>query len=247
MIIAIYNNKGGCGKTTITVNLAYELAVLGKKVCVIDLDGQSNTTSYLSEKSDDYSTFEAVINGSENIKNLIVKSDFKDVDVIRSSADMNLLEANFASDEYGTVEDVIQRLTKAKEDLSTYDYVLLDMPPSALNVTELLLNIFADKVIVPTLCTSDGIAGLGGVLNMVNPESVLCVLPSRVSRRNTIAQRHLKELKSALGGIVSDTYIQLSQAIENAPEEKKPARAYFYCKATSDFRKIAEKIIKIKS
>lgn len=244
MILAIYNNKGGCGKTTITVNLAYELAQLKKSVCVIDLDGQSNTTSYISERKDGDKTFETIINGTEKISDIIRPSEFKGVDIVPAASELNLLESNFASDEYGTVDDVLARLDEAKKELERYDIVLLDMPPSALNVTDLILNIFADKIIVPIICNNDGLDGLQGVLNMVDASKIMYLLPSRVNKKNSTTQRHLEELKEALGEYVCDVHIRLSQAIENANEHKKPARTYFFCSATSDFKKIAGLIVK---
>ena len=136
-IISVINQKGGVGKTTTVINLAAGLALLNKKILVVDLDPQGNATTGLgisnSDNSDD--TIYGVLNGTKKILEIIKKTQFQNIDLISSNVDLSGLEVETAG--------VTRRAFISKEQImaylndfnNKYEYVLIDCPPSLSLVT----------------------------------------------------------------------------------------------------------------
>ncbi|WP_234885200.1 ParA family protein, partial [Clostridium tarantellae] len=124
-IISVTNQKGGCAKTTTVSNLAASLGNLGKKVLVIDNDAQGNLTSSLGIK-DFSNTIYHLINYNTSIDKVILKTNFKNVDIIPSNLDYSNIELELAS--------ISKREYKLKNILNNsnlnYDYILIDCNPS---------------------------------------------------------------------------------------------------------------------
>ena len=162
-IIAIVNQKGGVGKTTTAVNLTAGLGLLGKKVLIVDIDPQGNTTSGfgINKKEVVFSSYH-VITGDKSAEMIIRKTDFKGVDIIPSAMDLAGAEIELSNME--------NRETKLKNALAAvrekYDYILLDCPPSLGLIT---LNSFAaaDTVLVPIQCEYYALEGLSQLTNTI--------------------------------------------------------------------------------
>ena len=126
-IIAITNQKGGVGKTTTSVNLSAALAYLGKKVLLIDIDPQANATQGIgiNRSQLDLTVYDAITQGT-SMKDIVLHSDVKNLDVIPANIDLAGVEIELSQVKTGRE----QRLKKAlKEIQDLYHYIIIDCPP----------------------------------------------------------------------------------------------------------------------
>lgn len=139
-IIAITNQKGGVGKTTTSVNLSAALAYLGKKVLLIDIDPQANATQGIgiNRSQLDLTVYDAITQGT-SMKDIVLHSDVKNLDVIPANIDLAGVEIELSQVKTGRE----QRLKKAlKEIQDLYHYIIIDCPPALglLNTNALRIN-----------------------------------------------------------------------------------------------------------
>lgn len=159
-ILAFSNQKGGVGKTTTVQNLGKGLSNLGKRVLLVDLDAQGNLTdSYGIDNQSLNKTVYHVLKGSESIKNVIMKS--QGVDILPSN-----LELSGADLEFSSIPGREFLLKDALEELSEYDYILIDCPP---NLSIMTLNALsaAHKVYIPLQTEYYSIKGMAQLLDSI--------------------------------------------------------------------------------
>jgi len=126
--IAIFNQKGGVGKTTTNINLAASLAMKGKKVLVLDIDPQGNTTSGLGiiKKDMEYTSYELLTDDEVDIKDTIVKTTTEGLDLIPASVSLAGAEVELVK-----MDGREKRLKNALDQIKDkYDYIFIDCPPS---------------------------------------------------------------------------------------------------------------------
>lgn len=163
MIIGIYNHKGGVGKTTVTVNLAYEFAKMGKSVAVVDLDGQCNTTNFFDLANKDVTISDVFTSGTE-ISRAIYNTRYSDIAMVPCDKRADDLIDSFANGECGTQEDVVQRISSSKEYLNgNYDIILVDFPPQFSTVTKLFMMLLCDKMLVVSTLDVQSIEGIQSI------------------------------------------------------------------------------------
>ncbi len=163
-IIAIANQKGGVGKTTTTINLAACLAEAGKKVLVIDLDPQGNTTSGLGlDKDEMENTVYELILGDASIKQCMHKTDYEGLQVLPSN--VNLAGAEIELLDVKDKEYVLRNEIDFIE--ADFDYILIDCPPS-LNMLTVNAMTTAKSVLVPIQCEYYALEGLSQLMHTIN-------------------------------------------------------------------------------
>lgn len=229
-IIAVYHNKGGVGKTTVVVNLAAALSRKGKRVLVVDLDSQANTTFGMGlikfeNEEDDYikdKNIQHVLKSkkSDSIQEITKRSQFNtpEADVVPSH--INLMQAEYEIQDLDYTKYMLGKRLKAVED--KYDIVLIDTPPS-LGLFARIALIAADYLIIPSDLKPFANQGLRNVINFIedintfkdlvdkNPISIIGVLPSKISpnpkfRQYTLPKR-IKKVQENYGLPVMDSYI----------------------------------------
>lgn len=229
-IIALANQKGGVGKTTTTINLAASLAVLEKKVLIIDADPQANATSGVGHdvKNVQLSIYECLVDEIEAHK-AILKTGIEGLDIIPSHID--LVGAEIEMLNLNNREHVLDAVIKQVSD--NYDYILIDCSPSLGLITVNALTA-ADSVIIPVQCEYFALEGLGKLLNTIkiiqsrlNPDlAIEGFLLTMYDARLNLANQVREEVQTHFGDMVFETLINRNIKLSEAPSYGVPAVLY---------------------
>lgn len=229
-IISIANQKGGVGKTTTAINLSAALAEKGKKILVIDMDPQGNTSSGFGiDKNQIEDTIYELILGYSAINETIIRNVMDRLDMIPSNVNLAGAEIELIGKE--RKESILKKeLDFIRED---YDYILIDCPPS-LNILTVNAMVASDTVLVPIQCEFYALEGLSQLIYTIN------LIRERINReleieglvftmydgRTNLSQQVVENVKANVKQRVYETVIPRNIRLAEAPSYGEPITLY---------------------
>ena len=248
-IIAIANQKGGVGKTTTTLNLAAAFAEVGHRVLVLDLDPQGNASTGLGSLADEreFTTYDVLV--AESVEErFVTQTNVENLYLIPSTTDLSSADIELASTKN---RSLMLRTVLNNSDLSKYEYIFFDCPPS-LNVLTVNALIAAGSLIIPLQSEFFALEGLSQLLMSVrevrslgNPDlRIEGVVLTMFDARNRLSLQVEEDARENLGDLVFNTVIPRNVRISEAPSFSMPVLSYdSRSKGALAYRELAQEIL----
>jgi chromosome partitioning protein len=227
--IAVANQKGGVGKTDLCVNLASCLSKLGRKVLLLDIDPQANSTDYLTSVNPKVTVRDLLMKDDVNVDDVILKTDFENMYLIPSEQALSVAQVQLANEV--NMQFRLKRRLKGLGD--DYDYIFIDTPPSLGLLTVNALTV-ADQVLIPIQThyfAMDGVAKLQDTVNTIkedlNPNlKIGGIVLTMYDRRTSLSKEVEQNVRKAFRGRVFETVIPTNVKLAESPSYHKPILEY---------------------
>ncbi len=246
-IISIANQKGGCGKTTTSINLVSTLALNGKKTLLIDLDPQAHATLGLNrdDKNSIYNVISRITPRKLSLRDIVQRVD-KNFDIVPSNVLVGTLEQELA-DEIGREMKLSECIATVKD---AYDYIIIDCPPSLgfLTVNSIRAS---HEIIIPVEMSRFSVQGVEHLIDIINlirdrlnhpvtPRVLITMFDSRL--RHSFSM--LDKIKRQFGDMLFATIVHTNVKLKESAVEGKPVMAYDkYCRGAKDYYTLAKELI----
>ena len=250
-ILALANQKGGVGKTTTAINLAAGLAELGKRILLVDIDPQGNSSTGLGIRPDarKKTSYDLIVDGVP-LQDVVIETGIPDVMIIPANADLSSADLDIVANEKRSylLHDALRR---PEMDAYSFDYILIDCPP-ALSLLTVNALVACNSVLVPLQCEFFALEGLSQLLSTVeqvkrslNPRlTIHGIVLTMFDPRNKLATQVVADVRDHMGEKVYDTVIPRNVRVSEAPSYGKPALLYdLRCAGSQAYLKLASEII----
>lgn len=235
-VISLINQKGGVGKTTTSINLSASLAILNKKVLLIDLDPQCNATTGIGlNKGEIEKSIYNVLNGTCKIEDAIIKTKYKNLYVLPANInlagiDIEIMDHSRENPNFIRTDQLKNHIEKIKP---SFDFIIIDCPPALGIITTNALTA-SDSVIIPVQCEYFALEGITQLLKAImytqqnlNPNlSIEGVLLTMLDVRTNLGVEVVEEIRSYFKDKVYNTIIPRLIRLTEAPSHGKPIIAY---------------------
>ena len=248
-IISIANQKGGVGKTTTAINLSAALAETGKKILIIDIDPQGNTSSGFGiDKNQIEDTIYELILGYSAVNEAIMKEVITNIDVIPSNVNLAGAEIELIGKE--RKESILKKeLDFVRDD---YDFIIIDCPPS-LNILTVNAMVASDTVLVPIQCEFYALEGLSQLIHTINlvrerinhQLEIEGIVFTMYDGRTNLSQQVVENVKANVTQRVYDTVIPRNIRLAEAPSYGEPITTYDPKSTGAEaYRNLAKELLK---
>jgi chromosome partitioning protein len=232
-ILALANQKGGVGKTTTAINLAAGLAELGKKILLVDVDPQGNSSTGLGIRPDarKKTSYDLIVDGAQ-LQDVVIETSIPDIMIVPANADLSSADLDIVSNEKRSylLHDALR--APAMEAYG-FDYILIDCPP-ALSLLTVNALVAAHSVLVPLQCEFFALEGLSQLMLTIrdvrrsaNPNlRIEGVVLTMYDGRNRLTAQVEADARANMGDLVMKTTIPRNVRISEAPSFALPVLTY---------------------
>ncbi len=249
-IIAITNEKGGTGKTTVAVNLGAALTIRGKRTLILDLDPQGNASYMLSRLTeDDPAMYSVLASGDVPLSSIIQSTGTENLDIAPSNLHLAGAEIQLAS-MLGR-ENALKRKI-SQEILDKYDFILIDTSPSLGLLTINALNA-ADHVLIPVSCDFLSLVGLTLLFDTIricqeqlgSHVTVLGLVANKYDRRENVSEEVFKALRTQFNELLFETIVRVNVRLKEAPSLRQTIFQYDpVCPGAKDHMALANELLR---